>query len=101
MLCFHSFYAVFSRWAELSSVGAGSLFGRQISVRQKRSHPGRDGHSLLTNDYFGPFHGFLWTEATGMQDLGTLPGQHISLALGINDRSQIIGTSKSRDRMAR
>ncbi|HEY2012592.1 MAG TPA: hypothetical protein VGH38_03775 [Bryobacteraceae bacterium] len=55
------------------------------------------GHALLTNDYAGPFHAFLWTGAKGMQDLGALAGEHLSLALGINDRTQIVGSSLSDD----
>jgi probable HAF family extracellular repeat protein len=49
------------------------------------------GHSELTNDT--TFHGFLWTRETGMQDLGTLPGDYASLALGINDRGDVVGAS--------
>jgi probable HAF family extracellular repeat protein len=36
-------------------------------------------------------HGFYWTQAHGMQDLGTLPGGTSSSAYGINDRGEIIG----------
>jgi len=42
-------------------------------------------------EILGPFHEFVWTEAAGMKDLGALPGENLSLALGINDRSQIVG----------
>lgn len=35
------------------------------------------------------FHGFLWTESKGMQDLGTLPGDISSVANDINDGAQI------------
>jgi probable HAF family extracellular repeat protein len=38
-------------------------------------------------------HAFLWTEADGMQDLGTLPGDAISQALGINGLGQVVGLS--------
>jgi probable HAF family extracellular repeat protein len=39
------------------------------------------------------FHAFLWTKERGMRDLGTLPGDAISEALGINETGQIVGVS--------
>jgi probable HAF family extracellular repeat protein len=39
------------------------------------------------------FHSFLWTSGTGMQDLGTLPGDANSTALGINDAGDVVGVS--------
>jgi probable HAF family extracellular repeat protein len=49
------------------------------------------GHSDLTGDT--TFHTFLWTWETGMKDLGTLPGDFASTAVGINDPGVIVGTS--------
>ncbi|MBV9103388.1 MAG: hypothetical protein JO060_07335, partial [Candidatus Eremiobacteraeota bacterium] len=34
-----------------------------------------------------------WTASTGIQDLGTLPGDTLSEALSVNDRGQIVGGS--------
>jgi probable HAF family extracellular repeat protein len=39
------------------------------------------------------FHGFLWSQATGMQDLGTLPNDAASVAIGINDGGDVVGIS--------
>ena len=36
---------------------------------------------------------FLWTRKTGMQGLGTLPGDFASFALGINDGGEVVGQS--------
>ena len=49
------------------------------------------GHSELPNNT--TFHGFLWTRETGMRDLDTLPGDVASLALGINDKGEVVGAS--------
>jgi len=38
-------------------------------------------------------HAFLWTRGRGIQDLGTLPGDSISQALGVNEQRQIVGIS--------
>ena len=51
------------------------------------------GHSDLTGD--STFHAYLWTKKTGMRDLGTLPGDFASLAIGINDQGQVVGASLS------
>ena len=40
-----------------------------------------------------PFHTFLWTKDSGMQDLGTLPGDVYSSAFGINEQGQVVGGS--------
>ncbi|HEX4920592.1 MAG TPA: hypothetical protein VFV92_07620, partial [Candidatus Bathyarchaeia archaeon] len=38
-------------------------------------------------------HGFLWTKDKGMQDLGLLPGDVVSNALGLNNKGQVVGGS--------
>src|SRR5213076_2487032 len=41
----------------------------------------------------GDLHAFLWTQGTGMIDLGTLAGSTSSLAWGINNRGDVVGFS--------
>ncbi len=38
-------------------------------------------------------HAFLWSKGSGMQDLGTLPGDLVSGALAISDSGEIVGVS--------
>jgi probable HAF family extracellular repeat protein len=38
-------------------------------------------------------HGFIWDSAHGMRDLGTASGDQSSVAAGINDAGEIVGTS--------
>jgi len=41
------------------------------------------------------YQAFIWTKTTGMQSLGTLPGDLRSVANDINDNNQVIGTSRA------
>jgi probable HAF family extracellular repeat protein len=49
------------------------------------------GHSDMPGD--ATFHGFLWNWDTGIQDIGTLPGDFASLAIGIGDQGTAVGAS--------
>src|SRR5271169_3846029 len=49
------------------------------------------GNSDLPGDT--TFHAFLWTQRTGMQDLGTLSGDVASVSISINDAGSVIGAS--------
>ena len=42
-----------------------------------------------------PFHPFLWTRETGMQDLGVLPGDFVGAGLGLNNKGEVVGPSIS------
>ncbi len=42
-----------------------------------------------------PFHPFLWTRETGMQDLGVLPGDFVGAGLGMNNKGEVVGPSIS------
>ena len=50
------------------------------------------GSSDVVGDTFTG-HAFLWTKDSGIQSLGTLPGDVSSLAKGINDKGQVVGQS--------
>ncbi|HET9178450.1 MAG TPA: hypothetical protein VFQ24_08855 [Terriglobia bacterium] len=39
------------------------------------------------------FHGFFWTQKTGMHDLGTLPGDVVSCGLNMNGLGDVVGAS--------
>ncbi len=69
--------------------GTGGIAGNHACALNNRGQV--VGHSELTSDT--TFHGFLWTRETGMRDLGTFPGDAASLALGINDRGDVVGAS--------
>lgn len=56
------------------------------------------GFSDLSGDVSGGmlnanFHAVLWTKDHQIHDLGTLPGDNMSEATGINDKGQIVGVS--------
>jgi probable HAF family extracellular repeat protein len=53
------------------------------------------GNSDLKGD--ANFHAFLWSTEKGMKDLGTLPGDVDSLAVGINDAGEVVGGSFDAD----
>jgi probable HAF family extracellular repeat protein len=46
-------------------------------------------------------HAFLWDRHSGMKDLGTVPGDFLSFADGINDFGQVVGSSCDEDRNCR
>ncbi|MGA3074598.1 MAG: hypothetical protein ABSG56_12980 [Bryobacteraceae bacterium] len=69
--------------------GTGQGFGNL--ALNLNNHDQVIGQSDLAGD--ANFHAFLWTKETGIQDLGTLPGDVNSVAVGINDSGEIVGPS--------
>jgi probable HAF family extracellular repeat protein len=78
------------RVTDLGNLGGdGGFGGNHACAINNQGHV--VGHSDLTGDT--TFHAYLWTRETGMRDLGTLPGDFASVALGINDRGEVVGAS--------
>lgn len=75
---------------DLGNLG-GTGHGDGITALNLNSRGQVIGSSDLPGD--ASFHAFLWTRATGMQDLGALQGDVSSAAIGINDLGQIVGVS--------
>ena len=73
--------------------GTGGIAGNHACAINNRGHV--VGPSELADD--ATFHGFLWTRETGMRDLGTLPADYASLALGINEAGEVVGASLDAD----
>ena len=76
---------------DLGNLGGTGAFGPgNLALRVHNQ-----GEAVGTSDLKGNtnFHAFLWTRETGMQDLGTLPGDVNSGAIGINDRGEVDGVS--------
>ncbi len=86
-------------WENGKVVNLGSLGGAGWNTPVAINNRGQiAGFSDLPGDVSGGvltanFHAFLWTKEGGMQDLGTLSGDNISEATGINDQGQIVGVS--------
>jgi probable HAF family extracellular repeat protein len=80
----HSYY-----WSCLIGwVNIGNLGGAETTATAINSSGQVVGYSATAT---GPFNGFSWTFAGGMQGLGTLPGGKSSSALAINDYGVIVG----------
>jgi probable HAF family extracellular repeat protein len=69
--------------------GTGALSGNHACSINNRGQVA--GHSDLAGDT--TFHGFLWSWETGIKDIGTLPGDFASLAIGIGDQGTAVGAS--------
>lgn len=79
-------------WQNGTVKNLGSLGGAMLNAALIINNRGEVvGASDLAGD--AVYHAFLWTENTGMQDLGTLPGDSVSSAESINEKSQAVGFS--------
>ncbi len=90
------------------SVGllAGGAQAASYTVIDLGVAPGADGSAATALNNLGQVAGynvtagwttaFLWDPATGMRDLGSVPGQtDISMPVGLNDRGQVAGQAAS------
>src|SRR5271165_3398279 len=84
-------------WQSGTVTNLGNLGGTAWNTPMAINNQGQIvGFSDLTGDQGGNnpnFHAFLWVRPGPMQDLGTLPRDAISEALGINAQNQIVGVS--------
>lgn len=86
-------------WEKGAVTNLGNLGGAGWNTPMAINNRGQIvGFSDLAGDVSGGvlspnFHAFLWTKERGMQDLGTLPGDTLSEATGINDQGQVVGVS--------
>jgi probable HAF family extracellular repeat protein len=67
----------------------GGAFGNQAH------HMNNRGQVVGASDLAGDtvFHGFVWSQSTGMQDVPPLAGDTFSVALAINDPGAVVGVS--------
>lgn len=82
------------RVTNLGSLG-GAGWNTPVGINNKGEIA---GFSDLPGDVSGGvltanFHAVLWTKEHEIRDLGTLPGDNVSEATGINDEGQIVGVS--------
>jgi probable HAF family extracellular repeat protein len=89
-LYFSPVHALLWDHGKLTNLGSlGGAFGNQAHNINNRGQV--VGASDLAGD--AVFHAFVWRQSTGMQDVGTLPGDTYSVALAINDPGQVTGVS--------
>jgi probable HAF family extracellular repeat protein len=82
-------------WETGTMTDLGSLGGTGLGSGILAYNINKQGQVVGYSDLKGNanFHAFLWTRGAGMQDLGTLPGDANSFAIGINDAGDVTGSS--------
>ncbi len=89
-LYFSPVHALLWDHSKVTNLGSlGGDFGNQAHGMNNRGQV--VGASDLAGD--AVFHGFVWNQSTGMQDIPPLPGDTYSVALSINDRGEVGGIS--------
>jgi probable HAF family extracellular repeat protein len=79
------------RPTELPNLG-GEAWHTPMDINEAGDVAGFSNPPGVTGGVFDT-HAFLWTRDAGIVDLGVLPGDEFSEALGINARRQIVGVS--------
>jgi probable HAF family extracellular repeat protein len=82
-------------WETGTVTDLGSLGGTGQGAGNLAYHINNQGQVVGESDLHGNanFHAFLWTSGTGMQDLGTLPGDANSIGISISDNGDVVGVS--------
>lgn len=85
-------------WQNGVPTNLGNLGGAMANLGQSINDLGEvvgcaDLASELPGFPFVQIHSFLWTQAAGMQDLGTVGTDFTSFPFGINDNGQVVGAS--------
>jgi probable HAF family extracellular repeat protein len=85
-------------WQNGVPTNLGNLGGAMVAEGQSINDLGEvvgcaDLAGELPGFPFVQFHGFLWTPAAGMQDLGTVGTDFTSFAIGMNNNGQVVGAS--------
>jgi probable HAF family extracellular repeat protein len=85
-------------WQNGIATNLGNLGGAMVALGQSINDLGEvvgcaDLASELPGFPFVQLHSFLWTQAAGMQDLGTVGTDFTSFSFGINNNGQVVGAS--------
>jgi probable HAF family extracellular repeat protein len=85
-------------WDHGSPISLGNLGGTMVAVAAGINDTGQvDGAADLASEIPGfpgvQIHGFVWTQSTGMQDIGTVGTDFSSIPEQINNTGQMVGAS--------